>query len=69
MLLFSISTVFAGNNETISDIDIDELLEKQKDGELYLEDLKWNSSKKKFSISGYLIINDVNNTDVRDVQS
>ncbi len=51
------------DNETISDVDIEELLENQKDGELYLEDLKWNSSKKKFSISGYLIINDVNNTD------
>ena len=42
--------------------DIDELLEKQKDGEFYLEELSWNNNKKKFTISGYLIINNIDNT-------
>ena len=50
------------NNETnIDDYDIDELLEKNKEGEFYLDNLSWNNSIKKFTISGYLIINNVNN--------
>ena len=39
---------------------IDELTEKT--GELYLESLEWNKDKKYFNISGYLIIEKVNNT-------
>ena len=50
------------NKETnIDNYDIDELLEKTKDGEFYLDNLSWNNSIKKFTISGYLIINNVNN--------
>ena len=56
-----------GNNNSTNpenlteDISIDELLEKQKDGEFYLEELSWDNNKKTFSISGYLIINGINN--------
>ena len=46
----------------IDDIDIDELLEHQEDGEFYLENLEWNKTKKVFTISGYLIILNQNNT-------
>lgn len=50
------------NSETdIEDYDIDELLERKKDGEFYLDNLSWNNSTKKFTISGYLIINNINN--------
>ena len=35
---------------------------EEKDGEFYLDSFKWNSSKKQFTISGYLIIYDINNT-------
>ena len=50
------------NKETnIDNYDIDELLEKTKDGEFYLDNLSWNNSIKKFTISGYLIINNINN--------
>ena len=44
------------------DIDIDELLEKQKDGEFYLENISWDKTNKVFTISGYQIILDTNNT-------
>lgn len=34
----------------------------KKDGEFYLEELSWNNTSKSFTISGYLIIYKVNNT-------
>ena len=49
--------------EDINDYDIDELLEKQEEGEFYLDNLTWNNSTKRFTISGYLIINNINNID------
>lgn len=49
--------------EDINDYDIDELLEKQKDGQFNLESLEFNKNTKKFSISGYLIIDGVDNID------
>ena len=47
----------------IEEYDLDELLEKQKEGEFYLDNLSWDNSTKKFTISGYLIINNINNVD------
>ena len=44
------------------EIDIDELLEKQEDGEFNLESLVFDKNTKKFSISGYLIILNQDNT-------
>ena len=49
--------------EDINDYDIDELLEKQEDGQFNLESLEFNKNTKKFSISGYLIIDGVDNID------
>ena len=49
--------------EDISDYDIDELLEKQEDGQFNLESLEFNKNTNKFSISGYLIIDGVDNID------
>ena len=46
----------------IDNIDIDELLEHQGDGDFYLESLDWNKTKKEFIISGYLTILNTNNT-------
>ncbi len=46
----------------LEDIDITELQEKQEEGEFYLNSLNWNKDKKKFSISGYCIILNHNNT-------
>ena len=34
---------------------------EEKEGEFYLDSLDWNNSKKQFTISGYLIIYDINN--------
>ena len=45
----------------IDNIDIDELIERQEDGEFYLESLTWDKSKKSFTISGYEIILNQNN--------
>lgn len=49
------------------DIDIDELLEHQLDGEFYLDNLEWNNNTKKFTISGYQIIMDIDNTNKENV--
>ncbi len=38
------------------DIDIDSLMENLEDGEFYLNNLTWNKTTKKFTISGYCII-------------
>ena len=46
----------------IDDIDIDELLEHQGDGDFYLESLEWDKNTKSFTISGYLTILNTNNT-------
>ena len=35
---------------------------KEKDGEFYLESLDWSKTNKKFTVSGYLIIYDIDNT-------
>ena len=48
-------------------IDLDELLEHKLDGEFYLENLKWDNNTKKFTISGYQIIMDVDNTNKENV--
>ena len=45
----------------VDNMELDELLEKQKEGEFYLEDLKYNQTNKEFTISGYLIILNQNN--------
>ena len=45
----------------IDDIDIDELLEHQTDGEFNLENITWNKANMVFNISGYLIILNKNN--------
>lgn len=44
------------------DIDIEDLLEKQEDGEFYLESLDWDNNTKKYTMSGYCIILNQNNT-------
>ena len=49
------------------DIDIDELLEHKLDGEFYLDNLKWDNNTKKFIISGYQIIMDIDNTNKENV--
>ena len=46
----------------VDDIDIDELLTHQGDGDFYLESLDWDKTKKQFTISGYLTILNKNNT-------
>ena len=46
----------------VDDIDIDELLTHQGDGDFYLESLDWDKNKKQFTISGYLTILNKNNT-------
>ena len=51
------------DNNTNEDVDIEELLNNYKEGEFSLNSLKYNSSTKKFSISGYLIINNQDNLD------
>ena len=43
--------------------NLEELLEMQEEGEFNLESIEFNNTTKKFSISGYLIINEVNNVD------
>ena len=55
-------------NETIDEeeIDIDELLEKQREGEFYLENISWDKSNKVFTISGYQIILDSNNSSSKE---
>lgn len=50
------------DNPKDEEIDIDELLEKQEDGEFNLESLVFDKNTKKFSISGYLIILNQDNT-------
>ena len=47
----------------IDDIDIDELLEKEAEGEFYLESLDFDKDTKSFTLSGYLIILNQDNTD------
>lgn len=42
-------------------VTVEEKKLEEKDGEFYLDSFKWNSSKKQFTISGYLIIYDINN--------
>ncbi len=58
------------NNEpediSVEDENFEELLEKQKPGEFYLEGLKWNNQKKKFNIYGYLIILNQNNSSAKE---
>lgn len=52
------------NNKVTKTITV-EVKEKKKiskNGEFYLESLTWNDSNKKFTISGYLIIYEINNT-------
>ncbi len=44
------------------EIDLEELQDKKEDGEFYLDGLSWNNDTKKFSISGYCIILNHNNT-------
>ena len=51
------------STELPDDIDLDELLEKQIEGEFYLESLDFNKDTKKFTISGYQIILDQANID------
>ena len=46
--------------ENIEDIDLEDYSEE--DGEFYLESLEWNKKDKYFVISGYLIIQNHNNT-------
>ena len=46
----------------LDDIDIDELLEQLDEGEFYLHELTWDKEKKQFTISGYCIILNHNNT-------
>lgn len=41
---------------------LDEKLENSEDGEFQLEDLSWDKTKKVFTVSGYLIILNQNNT-------
>ena len=47
--------------KTLKDYDFSELKEKQKDGEFNLESLEYDKVNKKFSISGYLIIEGIDN--------
>jgi beta-N-acetylglucosaminidase len=56
------------NNTTTKEITIT-VVDKElitKDGSFYLNSLTWNSTTKKYTISGYLLINDVSN-DTDDV--
>ena len=46
----------------LDNIDIDEIKEHQEEGEFYLESLDWDKTNKKFTMSGYLIILNQNNT-------
>ncbi len=59
----------SASNKTTKTIRV-EVVEKvltKKDGEFYLEDISWNSSDKKYTISGYLKVLGVNNN-VNDVK-
>ena len=47
--------------ETTDDLSLEELLEKKKDGEFNLESLEFDKGSKRFSISGYLIIDGIDN--------
>ena len=40
---------------------VEEKILEEKDGEFYLDNLEWNNSNKYFTISGYLIIYDIDN--------
>ncbi|MBQ6477579.1 MAG: DUF5011 domain-containing protein [Bacilli bacterium] len=45
----------------IENVNLDDY--DERDGEFYLESLTWNNNTKKFTISGYLIVLNVNNID------
>ena len=55
-------TVIEKDEEIEDEIDLDELLENLEDGEFYLDNLSWDKTNKVFTISGYLIILNHNNT-------
>ena len=42
-------------------VTVAEKVLEEKDGEFYLDSLEWNNSKKQFTVSGYLIIYDIDN--------
>lgn len=42
-------------------VTVEEKKLEEREGEFYLDSFKWNTSKKRFTISGYLIIYDINN--------
>ena len=55
-------TVKEPQQEITEDDSLDDLFERQEEGEFNLESLDFNKNTKKFSISGYLIIDGVDNT-------
>ena len=56
-----IKVVVKEQQDINEEIDIEELLENQLEGDFYLNDLEWNNTTKKFNISGYHIILNVDN--------
>lgn len=49
-------------------VTVTEKVLTEKEGEFYLESLKWNEKEKKYSITGYLKIIGINNTKEEEIQ-
>ncbi len=58
---YSVTDSFNQKVEKTVTIEVKEVDISKKDGEFYLESLKWNNTTKKYEISGYLIILNSNN--------
>ena len=50
----------------LDDMDLEELLDGLEEGEFYLHGLSWDNNKKSFTISGYTIILNQDNTEAKE---
>lgn len=60
-VIYKVKDSFGNVVEKEITITVEEKKLEEKDGEFYLDSLDWNKSNKEFTVSGYLIIYDINN--------
>ena len=58
---YKVEDTFGNVVEKEITVTVEEKKLEEKSGEFYLESLEWNNDDKKFTVSGYLIIYDINN--------
>lgn len=60
-VIYRVEDTFGNVVEKEITVTVEEKKLEEKSGEFYLESLEWNNDDKKFTVSGYLIIYDINN--------